>query len=239
MPDPDSGTILGGGAPATDANGQSTPAQDAAGSNPARTEGVPGGEASRAKTDWTATLPESLRGMAGEAKDMAGLEAALKRGLAHLPVATADDVEVPLPEGVDPAQANLGWFRDVAVQAGFSRGQIKALAEAYNKEVAEAPARLAAVAEKTLKAEYGDEYAAKIARANDAARRFDRMCGGTDDTPGALAQILRLGLGNHPDFIRTMVAIGESVSDSALPGVSHGGGSEAVSTEEFLNSVMK
>ena len=193
-------------------------------------------------TDWATALPESLRPLAAEAKDMAGLEAALKRGLAHIPLENADDVEVPLPEGIDAEQlkVNTKWFRDLAVEHKFSKSQVKALVDAYNKEVMAAPARMSQEAEKTLKAEYGDEYAAKIARANDVARRFDQMCGGTDTEPGALGKILRMGLGNQPDFIRAMVMISESVSDSAMPGVSHGGGGgvEAVSTEQFLNDIM-
>jgi hypothetical protein len=48
-----------------------------------------------------------------------------------------------------------------------------------------------------------------------------------------------MGLGNHPDFIKAMVMIADSVSDSAMPGVSlGGGGTEAMSTEQFLNDVM-
>ncbi len=188
---------------------------------------------------WTDSLPESLRVMAAEAKDMTGLEAALKRGLAHIPVEKAEDVEIPLPEGVDAEQTNLKWFRDVAVEHGFSKGQVNALAEAYNKEISAAHERMHMDAEKALRGEYGDEYEAKMAKANDAARRFDRMCGGTDEEPGALRKILNMGLGNHPDFIRAMVMIGESVSDSAMPGVSHGGGgTEAMTTEDFIKSVM-
>jgi hypothetical protein len=168
------------------------------------------------------------------------LEAALKRGLAHIPVTKAEAVEIILPEGVDAAEANFGWFRDVAVQQGFSKGQIKALGEAYNKEVSAVPERMKAHAEKTLKAEYGEDYEAKIAKAGDMVRRFDRMNGGTDDKPGPFAGILRMGLGNNPDFIRCMVTISEAVSDSAMPGVSlgGGGGSEAVSSEKFIEEVM-
>jgi hypothetical protein len=194
---------------------------------------------SPAAPDWTASLPASLRGVAAQARDMAGLEAALKRGLTHIPVTKPEDLDIPLPEGVNAAEVSDAWFRELAVQQGLSKGQAKALTEAYNRELTAIPERLRAVAEKSLRAEYGEDYEAKIARANDTVLRFDRMSGGTEENPGPFVRMLRMGLGNHPDFIRVMVAVSESVSDSALPGVSlGGGGADAMTTEQFLNEVM-
>jgi len=216
-----------GNAPAGDNTRQAADAMDGA------ADGDQGAQA----PDWTAALPESLRALAAQAQNLAGLEAAVKHGLAHKPITRPEEVELSLPDGVDAA--HMDWLRAVAVEQGFSRTQIAGLMDACAREAAAQPARMRAAAEKTLRAEYGEDYEDKIARAKDACRRFDRMSGGTDEAPGPLFRMLEMGLGNHPDFIRCMAAIAEAVSDSAVPGAgSSGGGSEALSTEQFLNSVM-
>ena len=192
--------------------------------------------------DWKAALPESLRSLAGNAQNMAGLEAALKRGQAYTPVTSADEVEIPLPEGADPAQAREGsqWLRDLAVQHGMTNAQVKGLVEGWHKEIAAIPDKLKTRCEKNLRSEWGGDYEAKLAKTEDMVRRLDGFCGGTADKPGALGEVLALGLGNHPDFIKAMAVIAENISDSALPGVSNAsGGSEAVSTVEFLEGILK
>ena len=236
-PDGD-GTILsagGDGVPQT-AESKAIPAAKSKEAPEAKGKETPAAEAPEGaapETDWTAALPEGMREIAKEAGSLERLEAALRHGLAHSPVTSAEEIEIPVPEGLVLDDANTGWFKKLAVEQNFSKGQIAALAEAYNAQVLGANKRQFAATEKNLKAFYGEGYREKMAVAEDAARRFDEMSG------GSFGKVLQMGLGNHEDFIKTMVVIGEAVSDSTLPGNYSGGtGTEAVSTEQFFTDIF-
>jgi hypothetical protein len=192
---------------------------------------APGASAESNASDWAQSLPESLRSYAGQAKDLAGLEDAVKRGLAHTPVGKVEDIEITPPDGVD--MGDMDWFKQVAVEQGFSKGQIDALIKGYGAQVSAMPELMRQAAEKDLRAAFGQDYDKKIAVAKDAAKRLDEM------SNGAFKPLVELGLGNHPAFVKAMVTIGEAISDSALPGGNNGAGDSAVSTEQFITDVFK
>lgn len=183
--------------------------------------------------DWRENLPESLRGAVGDMQDAEAITEALKRGLSHVPLASAQDVKITAPDGAVLDDADLGWFKDLAVQNGMSQGQVDALVNGYNGFAEQIKAIQLATTETALKAEYGTRYAEVMAKANDTCRKFNEM------TDGGLSGVLEAGLGNHPGFIKFMIALSESVSDSSLPGLPKGGAETAMSTADFLGDIFK
>lgn len=181
-----------------------------------------------ANQDWLTALPESLRGVAQDADSLDAVQAALKHGLTHSPLSRVDDVSIEAPEGAVLDDEGAQWFKETAVKAGLSNVQVKALVDGYNAQAAVLQESLRQSAEAELRAEYGAGYESKLAKASDACKRFNEM------TKGGLEPILQSGLGNHPGFIRFMMAISDAVSDSSMPGSVHSSASGPMSTEEFL-----
>ncbi|MDL2267199.1 hypothetical protein LJC46_04330 [Desulfovibrio sp. OttesenSCG-928-G15] len=178
--------------------------------------------------DWTESLPESLRDIAKGAGSLEKLESALKHGIANVPVSGVEEIDLK-DFGGDDAK----WFTEAAVKSGLSSGQINGLVQAFAVEKDAFMERQRIATEKSLKAHYGESYAEKLAIANDTVRRFNDMSGGAFDP------ILEAGLGNNEAFIRAMVTIAESVSDSSLPGFGAGaGGDAAMSTEAFIKETF-
>lgn len=175
---------------------------------------------------WITALPDSLKQLTGNATP-AALEAALKHGLTHMPVGSAEAVELP-----EALAAEAGWFKAAAAESGLSKAQVSALVNAYSKQLEAAPELMRQSAETELKAAFGQDYDRKIATATDAVKRLDSM------SNGAFTPLLELGLGNHPAFIKAMAVIGEAISDSALPGNTLGSGGGAMSTEQFIHDIF-
>lgn len=178
--------------------------------------------------DWTSALPESLREAAKSAGSPEALQAALKHGLAHNPLSRVEDVRIEAPKGAALDEEGARWFKETAVKAGLSNAQVRALVEDYNAQAATLQEGMRRSAEAELRAEYGHGYEVRLSKAQDVCRRFNKL------TDGGLDPILQSGLGNHPGFIRFMMAISDTVSESGMPGNSQTGGPGPMSTEDFL-----
>ncbi len=198
--------------------------------------GIQPGTASQgapASQDWLAAMPEAFR----EAlQGMSGPEAALdafRRGAAHVPLASVGDVKIALPEGGGFNDDTVGWLKAAAVEHCLSQTQLDAVVNGYNKYVENIGEVLKKSTEASLRAEHGLCYNEVMARASDTCRKFNEM------TNGEFTHLLSAGLGNHPAFVKFMVAVSEAVSDSALPGTPKGSGDAAMSTTKFLEEVFK
>lgn len=191
------------------------------------------GQASE-EAHWSEGLPEELRELAAGIESPADLAAALERGLGNVPLTAEDTLEVDIPElfSEDAAPGGLDWFRDLAAELKLSKAQATALANGVYEQVGRGLEVQRESTAKALKAEYGPNYESKMARAQDFAKRIDEASG------GSFGRVLGRGLGNDPDFVRAMVAMGEQVSESAWPGGRSGGGNAAVSTEEFIAGIF-
>lgn len=175
---------------------------------------------------WTEALPESMRESAKAIGNLEGLEAALKRGMEYKPFASADEIKLPEPQDGEPS--DMGWLKDLAVEKGLTQPMLDGLLEGYNAAQARCMSEMAAAAETSLKAEFGDKYKEKLAQAEDATKRLNEVTG------GKLKEILDAGLGKHEGFVRAMIFVSEKISDSSLPGSVPGTGTVAMSTEDFF-----
>lgn len=217
----------------------------AAGSAPAGGDGGGGGQPAAIPENWKETLPEELRN--DPTVQRYGSVADMAKGLVHangligrdkIPVPkdenetlsalrqlgapeSADEIKLQRPELPDnfPIDENLeGAFREKAAELGLLPQQAQALHEWFLSENANHFNALQSQvdekrqeAEQALKQELGNAYDSKLNLARNAARNV----GGEDFS----AYLEQTGLGNDPNVIRFLVAVGEKMSeDGGDPG---------------------
>lgn len=192
------------------------------------------GESADESGGWTGGDPEGALGGADALQSGYSRPDALSGAEAgsSLPLRNVADVKISTPEGAAVNEQNVGWLKEAAVAHGMSQRQLDAVVQGYNQFTEQASAALKVQAESSLKKEYGARYGEVMARAGDACRMFNHMTG------GEFSGLIEAGLGNHPGFIKFMIAVSEAVSDSALPGTPKGSGDAAVSTGAFLSEIF-
>lgn len=134
-----------------------------------------------------------------------------------------------LPEGTEPNQQMLDWFKQTAHQAGMTPQQAQHMLRAYNELTAneygmtqqQAEMRVAEV-ETTLKREFGEAFDDKMALANGVLAEF----GNPDIAEVQLSD--GTFLGDNPEVIRMLANLGtyirERVGEDSLLGVQTSGG---------------
>lgn len=182
-----------------------------------------GGDAGGHETSFIETLPEDLRG--NEA--LKAYDSPEKLARAHLetlgkipvPPESADKYEFNVPEGKQVNQDFVNGAKAWFLEAGLSQAQAAKLAEQY---IAFEDAQQAAFAKETekhlsaVKIEWGDNYDANVAVAQQAVKEF---C-----TPEDAKYLDESGLGNNPALIRMFYRIGQAMSEDALKGGGVGSG---------------
>lgn len=132
---------------------------------------------------------------------------------------TANDYEVPIPEGLQADEAFLGKFKEKALELGLSKAQVKGLAEFYNGSVqeqiqametfqAEAAEKRKNDAVNTLKDEWKDKYDQNL----DVSKKAFRAVA----DPEIIDVMDKSGWGDHPMMIRLFHKIGTMISEDKL-----------------------
>jgi hypothetical protein len=134
--------------------------------------------------------------------------------------ASAAEIEIKVPEGVEVDKAMIDAFKPLAKELGLDSPkaqklvdfQIKAMAEAYKQTDSAWNAQKQQWRETAAKdPEIGG---AKFKENVDLARKAMDKFGGKEFK----AELARLGLGNHPEMIRFMYRVGKAISeDTASP----------------------
>jgi hypothetical protein len=137
-----------------------------------------------------------------------------------------------LPEGMAVNEKLDNWFREAAHKHGLTPKQAASLYSEFNglqagefSERQQAEQMGVAEAETALKKEWGKAFDSKLELAKRAVTTF-----------GAQESIDKLGLGNHPDFVRMMAKIGEAISEDKL--VKAGSPVTPVDAQSQINSIM-
>jgi hypothetical protein len=212
--------------------------------------------------NWRESLPEDIRAepSLGTVRDLPGLvkqyvsaQKMIGRDKVVLPGEHATEAEVrafyqrlgvpedpkgykfdapQLPEGVALNEKLDGWFREAAHKHGLTPKQASALYAEFNGlqagefgERQQAEQATIAEAEAALKKEWGKAFDSKLELAKRAVTTF-----------GAQEAIDKLGLGNHPDFVRMMARVGEAISEDKL--VKAGSAMTPVDAQSQINAIM-
>ena len=140
--------------------------------------------------------------------------------------ATPDDYEVQLNDDSD--ESFVAWYKNTAHEIGLNPTQATKLAEAYTRlseeqmEAAPDQAVMRSERETALKKEYGGKYDESMELGRSMLTEFsDEPLTEIDLADGSK-------LGDNPDFIRTMVNVGEfireKVSEAAFAGITKAAG---------------
>jgi len=146
-----------------------------------------------------------------------------------------------LPEGAEPNQEMLDWFKQTAHQAGMTPQQAQHMLQAYNEMTAneygmtqqQAEARVAEV-ETELKREYGEAFDDKLTVANGVLAEFS--------SPDLAEVQLADGtlLGDNPEVIRLLANVGtyiqDRVGEDSLEGVRTSG---AMTPDDAMQKVRE
>ena len=146
-----------------------------------------------------------------------------------------------LPEGAEPNQEMLDWFKQTAHQAGMTPQQAQHMLQAYNELTTnefgmtqqQAEMRVAEV-ETELKREFGEAFDDKLALANGVLAEFSNP----DLAEVQLADGTMLG--DNPEIIRLLANVGtyiqERVGEDSLEGVRTSG---ALTPDDAMQKVRE
>jgi hypothetical protein len=182
------------------------------------------GEGTGQVTSWLDALPDDLKGN-DNIKSFESPEAMAKAYLetqGKLPVIpeTPEAYEIPI-DAKDPVSEALATnFRQWAHKEGLSAAQAKNLAadyDSFGRQVIEAADGERKLAEEKsvalIQKEWGSDFDANLSTAKKAMARF----GGEE-----FAKYLEeTRLGNHPAMLRTMLAVGQAISEDKLEEGTH------------------
>ena len=143
--------------------------------------------------------------------------------------ATDYKLDVKMPEGQTADEGLLNWFRGTAHKAGLNNRQAQAMLNEYQKATAEqadqgnvAAEQLTNEGRTQIMKEYGAAFEDKVKVGNAAIAKFNAA----DLTQLKLADGRTLG--DHPDFIRAFVGVGDfiqgQIGEDSLDGEKTQGG---------------
>lgn len=134
-----------------------------------------------------------------------------------------------MPDGVEPSDEMLGWFKGAAHEAGLTPQQAQKLLGGYNQMLGNMTGtdegqvqQLRETTEIELKKEYGAAYADRMANGNAVVQQF-----GAENVAEIQLADGRM-LGDHPEMIKMMVNVSEfinsKIGEDSLVGVKTSGG---------------
>ncbi len=143
--------------------------------------------------------------------------------------ATEYKLNVEMPEGQTADEGLLSWFRETSHKAGLNNRQAQAMLNEYQKVTQQQEGQNATSANQlreegvnSIKQEYGAAFDDKLKIGNAAIAQFDAA----DLTQLKLADGRTLG--DHPDFIKAFVGVGDfikgKIGEDSLEGAKTSGG---------------
>lgn len=162
--------------------------------------------------DWREQLPESVRELAKDFESKEAFADALKRGAAHKPALTPEELEY-VPEGVEMDPAAARQFRELGVKIGLTAEQARALVDFEAQAVAERARKNAEEGLAFLKQKWGAEYEDNVQHAKRALLALDNR------TDGRISQLFgRDGLGSVPSLMEAFALIGRDMAEDSAAG---------------------
>lgn len=173
------------------------------------------GEPPVSDDSWRASMPEALRDVTRDAKDMQDVQSALKRGFEYQPPKSADDVKITFADGVEVDQAVNEDFRKLCVEAGITSAMAQKLSDWQIRTVKENAERQEAACTKALQSEWGGRFSEMSEQAKHAVLSLDRRMGGTGSLASALASS---GAWSVPEVRKAFQMVGGLISEDTLSG---------------------
>lgn len=149
---------------------------------------------------------------------------------------TPEDYRIEIPESFpaelhDPAVVDR--FTSFCASAGVSPEQAQKAVDFYMAEQASAMNGMHDHCETALRAQWKEQYGARLATARQACVALDRQM------QGRLMPLVNAGLGNNPVFAELMAKVGERIGEDSFGHMSGAAPrDEAMTTEEFLRKVV-
>lgn len=144
--------------------------------------------------------------------------------------APAEYTDFKVPEGVVIDAAALTEFKDTAKELGLTQEQAQKVADLGTKQAQSFAAQLAQ-SQKDAAAQWATETTSDKEIGGDALPEnlaIAKKALDTYGTPALKALLVKSGLGNHPEIIRTFVKVGKTISEDKF--VSGSAGKKAADT---------
>lgn len=218
----------------TQMGGSETPADDKGGEGEG--EGQQGQEGQQDQGHWSDSIP-ALNGndMAKkyatpeEMVEAHGKLLELQEKVGDIPT-KLEEVQVTAPEGVDPTDPVLGWFKDKMVERGLGNKLGQEIIQDYMQLQFDIGDRMHEECQTALDSEWGIDKDKKLAVCNDAIAQIDKRIPGFGQWVTTYPNV-----GSSPMFIKFIEMYSREVGeDSMVSGPAGDTGTRAMSTEQFL-----
>ena len=153
-------------------------------------------------------------------------------------------LDVTMPEGQQADEGLLNWFKQTSLKAGLNNSQAQAMLNEYQK-VAQSQGQvdsgkmeqIKTEGIETLQREYGAAFDDKVKIGNAAITQFQA----TDLTQLQLADGRMLG--DHPDFVRAFVGVGDfirgKIGEDSLEGVKTTNAMTPAIAQQKINEIKR
>tara|TARA_A200000113_G_scaffold54824_1_gene45810 strand:+ start:1783 stop:2610 length:828 start_codon:yes stop_codon:yes gene_type:complete len=153
-------------------------------------------------------------------------------------------LDVTMPEGQQADEGLLSWFKQTSLKAGLNNSQAQAMLNEYQK-VAQSQGQvdsgkieqIKTEGIETLQREYGAAFDDKVKIGNAAITQFQA----TDLTQLQLADGRMLG--DHPDFVRAFVGVGDfirgKIGEDSLEGVKTTNAMTPAIAQQKINEIKR
>jgi hypothetical protein len=153
-------------------------------------------------------------------------------------------LDVTMPEGQQADEGLLNWFKQTSLKAGLNNSQAQAMLNEYQK-VAQSQGQvdsgkmeqIKTEGIETLQREYGAAFDDKVKIGNAAITQFQA----TDLTQLQLSDGRMLG--DHPDFVRAFVGVGDfirgKIGEDSLEGVKTTNAMTPAIAQQKINEIKR
>ncbi len=142
-----------------------------------------------------------------------------------------------LPEGMIFNEERVKKFAELAHKNGIPKQAFEAIVSAYNedqiaeyKEMQKAQQKFYDDAVVALKTDWGEDYEPNLSKADSVV---DKVFG-----PEFKKLVKETGMGNHPDFVKGMYALSQSIGERSLPKPGAGKGNTTITWEKLVSMKM-